>query len=332
MENQRELFLQIPDTVAVTDAYGYVLDYNRNDAVTALAKGLRLTKLFPDVLTAPEATVRVGDSVYRRLTTPVTSGKTIIGYTVIFTDITEEERLSQENLARRQELAALAEAKQNANRKLSDYAMEVKNLSDYAEQLRIARSIHDDSGHAVTEIHTICQMCLTLMNQDLQAYRDLLSEGIEICRKASDGGGREEFGSLAELAQSFAKRASFPMHIRSEGAEPAFMKERYGVVARMVKEAYHNTLEHSLADEMTITLSGEGAGSGNGDGADAGNGPGAGGSQFTIAIRDNGCFRGPFEKGFGLLAMEEYVKASGGELTFETAENEGFGIVARWRG
>ena len=325
MENQRELFLQIPDTVAVTDAYGYVLDFNRNDAVTALAKGLRLTKLFPDVLTAAEATVRIGDSVYRRVTTPVIGGKTVIGYTVIFTDITEEERLSQENLVRRQELAALAEAKQNANRKLSDYAMEVKNLSDYAEQLRIARSIHDDSGHAVTEIHTICQMCLTLMNQDLQAYRDLLSEGIEICKKASGGGKQEEFGSLAELAESFAKRASFPIHIKSEGAEPAFMKERYAVVARMVKEAYHNTLEHSLADEMEITLSGEDADAGRG----ASDSPGR--AQFTIAIRDNGCFRGPFEKGFGLLAMEEYVKASGGELTFETAENAGFGIVARWK-
>ena len=53
---------------------------------------------------------------------------------------------------------------------------------------------------------------------------------------------------------------------------------------------------------------------------------------FTLTIRDNGSFRGPLEKGFGLMAMEEYVKASGGEIRFLTEEGKGFGIVVTWRG
>lgn len=317
-DNRRELFLKMPDTVVVTDAYGYVLDVNRNDAVKELRRGLRLTRIFPDVLEEKETSVGIGESVYRRISTPVKSGTHTIGYTVIFTDITEEVALARANMERQRELESLAEAKQTANRKLADYAMEVKNLSDYAEQLRIARSIHDDSGHAVTEIHTICQMCLMLMKRDLQEYKRLLAEGIDICRKASGGAGREEYGSLRELAEAFCRRASFPIRIRNEGPEPVFMKERYEIVGRMIKEAYHNTLEHSLADEMEITLKGE-TSEENGQR-----------ERFLLMIRDNGSFRGPFEKGFGLLAMEEYVKASGGTLCFEVEEGKGFGITAAW--
>ena len=49
MKDLNNLFRHMPDTVAITDAYGYVLDFNRNDTVKGLKKGLRLTKLVPDM-------------------------------------------------------------------------------------------------------------------------------------------------------------------------------------------------------------------------------------------------------------------------------------------
>ena len=313
MKNLDILFRQMPDTAVITDAYGYVLDFNRNDKVTGLKKGLRLTKLIPDMFTQKESNVEIGDYIYSRVVSAVSSGKQTIGYTVIFTDITEEVILERQNEDRGRELRALTTAKSDANRKLAEYALEVKNLSDYAEQLRIARSIHDDSGHAVTEIHTICQMCLQLMDKDIQACRELIEEGIRICRKASAGGEMETYSSLKELAETFFRRGSIENHVTCEGEEPAFMKEKYEVVSRLLKEAYHNTMEHSLGDAMDISLTGrEGS--------------------FTLTIRDNGSFRGPLEKGFGLMAMEEYVRASDGEIRFLTEEGKGFGIVVIWRG
>ncbi len=313
MNNLGDLFMRMPDTAVITDAYGYVLEFNRNDKVTGLRKGLRLTKLVPDMFTLSEGNVKIGDSTYRRVVSTVTSGKHTIGYTIIFTDITEEIRLEQQNEERRQELQVLTQAKRDANRKLSDYALEVKNLSDYAEQLRIARSIHDDSGHAVTEINMICRMCLNTMDKDIKAYRELIAEGINICRKASGEGNVQEYSSLKELAETFFRRGSFQNTVTSEGEEPAFMKERYETAGRILKETYHNTIEHSLADRIDVKLTGQ---------------P----DLFTLEIRDNGSFRGPFEKGFGLMAMEEYVKASGGELRFLAEEGKGFGVVATWRG
>lgn len=313
MKNLDNLFRQMSDVVTITDAYGYVLDFNRADRVSGLRKGLRLTKLIPDMFTLKEGNVEIGDCTYRRVVSPVISGKHVIGYTVIFTDVTEEVILERQNRDRGRELQALTRARQDANKKLAEYALEVKNLSDYAEQLRIARSIHDDSGHAVTEIHSICQMCLQLMDKDIRAYRELISEGIEICRKASAGGELKEYASLKELTESFFRRGSIQNHVTFEGLEPAFMKEKYETAGRILKEAYHNTMEHSLGDAMDVSFCGDEDG-------------------FTMTIRDNGSFRGPFEKGFGLMAMEDYVKASGGEISFLTQEGKGFGIVVTWRG
>ena len=313
MKNLNDLFKQMPDTAAITDSYGYVLDFNRNDAITGLKKGLRITKIVPDMFSANESVLEIGNCLYKRVTSPVKNGDQTIGFTVIFTDITEEVILERQSMDRRRELEALTEAKRDANNKLADYALQVKNLSDYAEQLRIARSIHDDSGHAVTEIHTICQMCLNLMNKDIQAYRDLINEGIAICRKASGGGKTEEYSSLRELTKQFAERCSSPINVECDGCEPIFMKDNYETVGRILKEAYHNTMEHSLADSMYVRLSGDD-------------------DTYSVEIRDNGRFRGEFEKGFGLMAMEEYVKASGGEIQFLTEEGKGFGIVVTWRG
>ncbi|MCR5767073.1 MAG: hypothetical protein K6G45_01110, partial [Lachnospiraceae bacterium] len=89
MNNLGDLFMRMPDTAVITDAYGYVLEFNRNDKVTGLRKGLRLTKLVPDMFTLSEGNVKIGDSTYRRVVSTVMSGKHTIGYTIIFTDITE---------------------------------------------------------------------------------------------------------------------------------------------------------------------------------------------------------------------------------------------------
>ena len=123
----------------------------------------------------------------------------------------------------------------------------------------------------------------------------------------------ENYSSLKELAETFFRRGSIENQVVSEGVEPAFMKEKYETVSRILKEAYHNTMEHSLGDAMDVRLVGSE-------------------DCFTLTIRDNGSFRGPLEKGFGLMAMEEYVRASGGEIRFLTEEGKGFGMVVTWRG
>ena len=86
----------------------------------------------------------------------------------------------------------------------------------------------------------------------------------------------------------------------------------YEVIDRVCREAYHNTLSHSLADRLTIEVY-------------------MAPEVLRLHITDNGCFRGTLEKGFGLTTMEENVRASGGTIAFEAEEGRGFGISAEWR-
>ena len=47
---------------------------------------------------------------------------------------------------------------------------------------------------------------------------------------------------------------------------------------------------------------------------------------MTLTLTDDGSFHGTFEKGFGLSAMENAVKASGGTIDFITEEGKGFTV------
>ena len=84
------------------------------------------------------------------------------------------------------------------------------------------------------------------------------------------------------------------------------------MIERILKEAYHNTLDHSFADTMQVSV----------DLTE---------SSAKISISDNGKFHGEFEKGFGLSVIEESVIASGGEITFVAESGRGFGIITEWR-
>ena len=53
--------------------------------------------------------------------------------------------------------------------------------------------------------------------------------------------------------------------------------------------------------------------------------------EAVLQIRDNGSFRGPFERGFGLSTMEDQVKRSGGTMEFTAEEGKGFVVTAVWR-
>ncbi len=312
MKTTRMLFDSIPDTVVITDTYGYILDFNRNTPFDHLKKGKKLTSFLPDCFDGGEGEFRIADKVFRRYTAKLDNGKNDTGYTVRLSDITEESRLDGQLRNRSRELAELESKLSESNAKLTEFVMRVKELSDYSEQLRIARVIHDDYGHALTELFVICQMCLTLKDTDPEKCRQLLHEGAKICRRATEEKRQTEFGSLKELLYDFAGKNAFPTEVTVEGDEPPFIKDKYGLIGMICKEAYHNTLAHSLAERFYIKAE-----------ADE--------EQVTLTLTDDGAFHGTFEKGFGLSAMENAVNASDGTADFITKEGKGFTVRITWR-
>lgn len=308
----KEMFQNMPDIGIITDAYGYILDYNMSASVLNMKKGRRLIRYIPDCFSKDTAQVSFGGRVYRKSVSAIMDREAVNGYTVSLVDVTEITSLIEEREEKRKELLGLVDELIKRNVELEKLAFQAKELTDYSEQLAIARKIHDDEGHAITAIHTICEMCLKLKDSDIEEYEKLLQEGIDICKNALSGSNEVKYQSLNEMFDGFVRLSQFPVEVSVEGVEPEFIKDIYEHVGRICKEAYHNTLSHSLADRLSIRVKMEY-------------------DSFTLKIQDNGSFRGRFEKGFGLTSMEDYVKASGGTLEFITREGEGFGIIATWR-
>jgi len=305
------LFGSIPDTVLISDSYGYLLDYNRTEPFEKIKKGVKLKNLIPGCFDSDIGVFRTGGSVYRRQTSPIAAEDGIAGYTVMLSDITAQTVLIEKRREKDGELKNLVAALRRSNQELEDLCLQVKELTDYAEQLRIARVIHDDAGHAITELHTISQMCLELRTSDPARYRELIREGIEICHRVLREEEAQEYESLKDLCERFVSVVQIPCNIRLSGEEPSFLREQYPLIAKILKEAYHNTLDHSYADEMTIeTQFSE--------------------NEVILRITDNGSFHGEFEKGFGLGIMEDSIVSSGGEVQFIAEEGKGFTILVKW--
>ena len=307
-----QAFRLLPDTVIITDVYWYILDFNHAAPFDTIKKGWNLTRIMSDCKALPNDRLRRGEKVYQRSITPVYAQSLHVGYTVYLADITDRENLIEQQRRKSVELEALTQRLAKANAELEEYVRQAEALSDYEEQRRIARAIHDDAGHAITALNTISGMCLQIGQSDAKRYEELIDEGLALCGNALKEREKRRYASLREMLETLRDESPFPIELVIEGDEPAFAAPLYGVIGRVCREAYHNTLSHSLADKLTIEMH-------------------MSPEVLRLHITDNGCFRGTLEKGFGLTTMEENVRTSGGTLAFEAKAGRGFGIAAEWR-
>ena len=312
MDVYEQAFRLLPDTVIITDVYWYILDFNHAAPFDTIKKGWSLTRVMPDCKTLPNDRLRCGDKIYQRSITPVYAQNLHVGYTVYLSDITDRENLIEQQRRKSVELEALTQRLAKANAELEAYVRQAEALSDYEEQRRIARAIHDDAGHTVTALNTISGMCLQIGQSDAKRYEELIDEGLALCGNALKEREKRRYASLREMLETLRDESPFPIELVIEGDEPAFAAPLYGVIGRVCREAYHNTLSHSLADRLTIEMH-------------------MSPEVLRLHITDKGCFRGTLEKGFGLTTMEENVRTSGGTLAFEAKAGRGFGIAAEWR-
>ena len=314
MDLFEKTFRLLPDTIIITDVYWYILVYNRMEPFDRIRKGESLSRYMADCRNIPAGRYEYCGKVYQRSTTPVYENGMHVGYVVYLADITEKEKLVEQSIRKSAELEEMTREQAKVNAELEEYVHQAEALCEYEEQVRIARNIHDDAGHALTLLNTISQMCLQLRETDLAKYQSLLKEGIGICKDAEEKKKWDtySYASLKELLEAIKDTSAFPIDLIIEGEEPEIVGSLYTVIEKVCREAYHNTLSHSMADRMMVEVYMD---------------P----DMLTLRISDNGSFHGTFEKGFGLSTMEENVKRSGGTLSFDVKEGKGFGITAEWR-
>ena len=312
MELASQVFSALPDIIIFTDAYWYILDYNREGVFEKLKRGKKLTHFMPDCTTLKSGVWQLEDKTFLRTVTPLYEKDSCVGYTIYLVDLTEKIDLIRQTRKKSAELNRTMQTLKKRNKELEEMTRLAETLSDYSELLRIARTIHDGIGHTITSIHTISQMCLECREKDPVQYRNLLDTGISLCESLAQKESDFKPSSLEELLKQFQAQKPFPVLLDIHGKEPSFAADLYEIIYQVCKEAYYNTLSHSFADSLQISVSLE---------------P----QLISIHISDNGCFRGDFNKGFGLKTMEKIVKQSGGTITFIAAHGKGFGIEASWR-
>ena len=88
MEQINKLFQKMQDTVFITDAYGYLLDFNRAEHFKAVKKGVKLKKIIPECFEGNTGVIRADGRVFSRVTSPIMQGDETCGYTILLTDVT----------------------------------------------------------------------------------------------------------------------------------------------------------------------------------------------------------------------------------------------------
>ena len=310
MNNYKTIFDSFPSPFFILDSFGYILKYNNRVGFKGIKKVKKLTDLIPDCLQNKEGKFVYNNIFFKRITKEIYDDELLINYAVVLIDITEKESINNRKQEKQKELHILANSLRESNQELENLLEEIKSLSDYAEQIRLARVIHDNYGHAITDLFMISNMCLESKNKNPKTYRQLIIEGEKIIDKILSPD-QFEAGSLKELLISLSKISEFPIVITIIGEEPDFIKTQYKLIKKICKEAYHNTLDHSLGNQMFINLT-------------------MNEKDVILEIYDDGKWHGEFEKGFGLSSMKDNVVASKGKIDFVHQEGQGFKIIVKW--
>lgn len=204
-----------------------------------------------------------------------------------------------------------------ANRKLTEYAVQVDELATMRERNRLAREIHDNLGHYLTVINTQIEAACTILDSDpersvylLERAQSLTKEGLSEIRR-----------SVAALRSSPIEQHSLPDAIRSlltqhnaagvtiayqvEGETTPLPESIEHVLYRAAQEGLTNLHKHAHATSAELRLIFQQ-------------------KCVSLHLRDDGIGSANPSSGFGLLGLQERVKLIGGRFSVQTSPGNGF--------
>jgi signal transduction histidine kinase len=235
-------------------------------------------------------------------------------FILIFTEMALKERqarIKQEKLTRELE---------EANRHLSEYAAQVKELTLTQERNRLAREIHDGLGHYLTTINMQIKAAEAMLERDNQKARHMMADAEELSSQALvdvrnsvyalriDEG---ENGSLEERIRKLISASNvrqMDIQFEIEGKQRPVSPQVDLTLFRACQEGINNAMKHSDADLLSIQL----------DFTDP--------DSISLVISDNGSGADDIQGGFGLIGIRERVKLLNGTVSVSTESGAGFTI------
>jgi signal transduction histidine kinase len=235
-------------------------------------------------------------------------------FILIFTEMafTEQQgRIKMEKLAN--ELS-------EANRHLSEYAGQVKDLTISQERNRLAREIHDGLGHYLTTINMQIKAALAIIQKEpkqavhlLENAQQLTTEALLDVRNSVSSLREDNLGDLSlveritKLIES-SKYAERMIEFKTLGSPRALSPQVDVSLFRVAQEAINNANKHSQSSRIDISLSFEEP------------------DRISLEIADNGVGASSIDGGFGLIGMKERILLINGTFEIKTAKNEGFSV------
>ena len=230
--------------------------------------------------------------------------------------------ISAAERARRTEelLTELAEA----HHALRHYAARTRELAVAEERTRMAREMHDSTGHYLTAIN-VClanaERSTTELSdrsrEDIGEARELAKEALAETRrwvralKPLNMEGRTGFEAIRALTETFVE-TGVTTTFHADGAWPEDMDGESELAAyRAAQEGLTNALRHSGADRIEVSVSVL---------------PGS--VLVEVADNGNGASMDTTAAGFGLAALSERLRMLGGELRGHDRPGGGFVLTA----
>jgi len=221
---------------------------------------------------------------------------------------------------------SLAKQLQLANQELVEARQKEKELAASEERVRLARDIHDGLGHHLTALNIQLQAAIKMF--ETQPEKSL--EAIQICRQEAKAALDEIRHSVAIMRSSPLDGKSLKQAIRylvgnfelSTGqrvdldiAEDIDFSDRQisDTIYRTIQEGLTNIQKHAkqfTKIRISIRLMNQ---------------------LIHLEIEDNGLSleHENYGKGFGLAGIRERAELMGGEMTMDTKNGQGFGILVK---
>jgi signal transduction histidine kinase len=228
-----------------------------------------------------------------------------------------------------QKILALESETARHYKEIATARAELKQLSARLVELQederrsISRELHDEVGQSLTGVLVeMANLSVHIRNRDLNAVsvkadeiKKLLENSISVVRNMAlllRPSMLDDLGLVPALewhAREVSKRTGIRVKIAAEQVPEDLPEEHKTCIYRIVQEALHNSVRHSSASNVRVTVRQQGR-------------------RLLLSVEDDGTgFNPQRARGLGLLGMQERVSHLGGD--FQIDSTPGHGTVLR---
>jgi signal transduction histidine kinase len=214
---------------------------------------------------------------------------------------------------------------ERANVKLRKFAVTSEKLAQTQERNRIARELHDTLAHTLSSVSVQLEATKALFERNPKEAQKMLAQTIENTKngltetrralvdlRASELESYGLTGAIRNLVQSAAERGGFKANFHLDQKMDTLPEDLAHCLYRVAQEAAENILRHAGAEQVEVSLLPEG-------------------NSVILAIRDDGSgfdMNGLESRHLGVRGMRERVEMLGGELSVNSAKNQGTEVKA----